>query len=115
MAELLRRFPVAFYRGRCPRNESAPAMGAFRANRVELLTAGIRVTMRQDADGWWSVEIEDRLSRTDYAFSIDGGDPFPDPRSCFQPEGVTGFSRPIDHSEFQWSDGGWRSPGSALR
>jgi len=81
------------------------------AHRVELLTAGVRVTMRQDADGWWSVEVEDRLSRTDYAFSIDGGEPIPDPRSCFQPEGVTGFSRPIDHSEFQWSDGGWRSPG----
>lgn len=80
------------------------------AHRVELITAGSRVAMSQDADGWWSVEVEDRLARTDYAFSIDGGEPIPDPRSCFQPDGVTGLSRPIDHSEFQWSDGGWRSP-----
>jgi len=80
------------------------------AHRVELITGGSRVAMGQDAGGWWSVKVEGRLARTDYAFSIDGGEPIPDPRSCFQPDGVMAFSRPINHSEFQWSDGGWRSP-----
>ncbi len=33
---------------------------------------------------------------TDYAFSVDGSDPLPDPRSAWQPDGVHGFSRVFD-------------------
>ncbi|MDQ4068615.1 MAG: malto-oligosyltrehalose trehalohydrolase, partial [Actinomycetota bacterium] len=37
----------------------------------------------------------------------DGGDPRPDPRSPWQPEGVHGPSRLVDHSAFAWTDDGW--------
>jgi maltooligosyltrehalose trehalohydrolase len=86
------------------------------ARTVELVTAAKRLAMHRDASGWWSVEIEDDLARADYAFSVDRADPVPDPRSPSQPEGVLGFSRPIDHSAFHWSDDGWRQPplGAAL-
>ena len=80
------------------------------AKSVELITAGQRLAMRQNTDGWWSVEIEDDLARAEYAFSVDRADPVPDPRSPSQPEGVLGFSHPIDHSAFHWSDEGWRPP-----
>jgi maltooligosyltrehalose trehalohydrolase len=80
------------------------------ARTVELLAAGKRLAMQQEATGWWSVEIEDELAGTDYAFSVDHSDPFPDPRSPSQPTGVLGFSRPIDHCAFHWSDDGWRQP-----
>jgi maltooligosyltrehalose trehalohydrolase len=80
------------------------------AQTVELVAAGKRLAMARDANGWWSVEIEDDLARADYAFSVDRADPVPDPRSPSQPEGVLGFSRPIEHSAFHWSDDGWRQP-----
>jgi maltooligosyltrehalose trehalohydrolase len=80
------------------------------AQTVELVAAGKHLAMQQDANGWWSVEIEDDLAGADYAFSVDHADPLPDPRSPSQPAGVLGFSRPIDHSAFHWSDDGWRQP-----
>jgi maltooligosyltrehalose trehalohydrolase len=86
------------------------------AHTLELVAAGKRLAMRQDASGWWSVEVEHGLAHAEYAFIIDQTDPVPDPRSPSQPEGVLGFSRPIDHSAFPWSDDGWRQPplGSAI-
>ncbi len=86
------------------------------AQTVELVISGKRLAMARDANGWWSVELDDILARADYSFSVDGADPVPDPRSPFQPEGVLGYSRPIDHSAFRWSDDGWRQPplGSAI-
>lgn len=86
------------------------------AQSVELVAAGKRLAMQQNANGWWSVEMDDNLARADYAFSVDHADPVPDPCSPSQPEGVLGFSHPIDHSSFPWSDDGWRQPllGSAI-
>src|SRR6202035_3187454 len=48
---------------------------------------------------------------------LDGGPPRPDPRSAFQPGGIHGPSRVVDHSAFAWRDSGWRGvplPGSVL-
>jgi maltooligosyltrehalose trehalohydrolase len=39
---------------------------------------------------------------------LDGGDPRPDPRSGWQPHGVDGRSRLVDHGAFPWTDGTWR-------
>lgn len=69
--------------------------------------AGSRaVALRPAGDGWWTPEA-DLPHGTDYAFALDGGDPRPDPRSPWQPEGVHGASRVFDASRFAWSDGGW--------
>jgi maltooligosyltrehalose trehalohydrolase len=86
------------------------------ARTVELVTAEARLPMHQEEEGWWSAEIDDSVARADYAFSIDGRAPIADPRSPYQPAGVMGSSRPIDHSAFRWSDDGWRAPplGSAI-
>ncbi|ROS78962.1 malto-oligosyltrehalose trehalohydrolase [Cellulomonas sp. PhB143] len=55
--------------------------------------------------GWWSAGA-DVPAGTDYAYSVDGGPPRPDPRSAHQPFGVDGPSRRFDPA-FAWTDGAW--------
>ena len=77
--------------------------------RVELVVGEDRHPMRRDDGGWWraSVELE---PGTDYAFSLDGGEPRPDPRSPWQPHGIHAPSRTVDHDAFAWTDAGWSAP-----
>ena len=50
------------------------------------------------------VAARPRRRRTlDYAFSLDGGDPRPDPRSAWQPHGVHGPSRTFDPTRVPWA------------
>jgi len=65
--------------------------------------------MRQIGRGWWLAQ-EEVSSGTDYRFSLDGGDPLPDPRSPWQPRGVHAASRRLDLSRFEWTDDGWQPP-----
>ncbi len=82
---------------------------------VEVETGGGRTPMTPLSDGWWTAEVGG--PGTDYALVLDGGDPRPDPRSAWQPHGVHGPSRVVDHSAFAWTDASWRGvplPGSVL-
>ena len=72
---------------------------------VELVLGADTYPMERDSTGWWCVEAP---AGPDYAFSLDGGDPRPDPRSGWQPLGVHGPSRLVDHDAFAWTDGRWR-------
>lgn len=45
----------------------------------------------------------------DYVFVLDG-DELPDPASRWQPEGLRGPSRVVDHRTFEWTDRGWDTP-----
>ncbi|MGO9296553.1 MAG: malto-oligosyltrehalose trehalohydrolase [Streptosporangiaceae bacterium] len=90
---------------------------APRPGRVELVLDGERQPMRRGPGGWWSYPAEHAGPGTDYGFSLDGGPPRPDPRSAFQPGGVHGLSRLVDHGAFGWTDHGWRGlalPGAVL-
>jgi maltooligosyltrehalose trehalohydrolase len=73
-----------------------------------MITGNERIEMSRDSNGWWHAELNLELARADYAFSLNGGQPLPDPRSPFQPHGVHGFSRPVDHSSFQWRHAQWQ-------
>jgi maltooligosyltrehalose trehalohydrolase len=79
---------------------------APRPGRVELHLSGARLDMRRRKGGWWELEA-DAGPGADYGFCLDGGDPLPDPRSRWQPHGVHGLSRLVDHSSFSWTDQGW--------
>src|SRR5436305_7821081 len=79
------------------------------AQCVELDLPGRRVAMQQQPHGWWSLFL-DTDSPVEYAFVIDGSEPLPDPRSPWQPFGVHGPSRTVDHSAFHWTDAGWQAP-----
>ncbi len=81
----------------------APAAGS-----VQLVTRDLRVEMSRQTGGWWVCFSEHIQHGLDYKFSIDGKDPLPDPRSGWQPYGVHGYSRYVEHSLFQWRDRTWQ-------
>jgi len=60
--------------------------------------------------GWWMLDSPLAGHGSDYAFVLDGSGPLPDPRSPWQPYGVHGFSRMLDHSLFSWTDDRWQAP-----
>ena len=84
-------------------------MWAPDAHVVELVLGENRHSLARDRDGWWAADV-DLASGTDYAFSVDGSPPRPDPRSAWQPDGVHGTSRVFDPTAHHWSDLGWRGP-----
>lgn len=59
--------------------------------------------------GWWAVETEDS-GGVEYGFVLDGAPMLPDPRSPWQPCGVHGPSRTVDHASFRWTDSRWQPP-----
>ncbi len=82
---------------------------APRPSRVEVVLGRRRLARwRRPGGGWWARRVADAGPGSDYAFSLDGGPPRPDPRSPCQPDGVHGPSRVVDHDAFAWTDGGWR-------
>ncbi|MGI9032281.1 MAG: malto-oligosyltrehalose trehalohydrolase [Acidimicrobiales bacterium] len=82
---------------------------APRAGRVDVVVDGGRRTELAGPDdgGWFRGEDPLAGPGDDYRFSLDGGSPRPDPRSPWQPRGVHGPSRLVDHKAFAWSDAGW--------
>ena len=83
---------------------------APRPSKVELACGDRVVPMERSAGGWWSVDAPNVDHGVDYTFLADGEGPFPDPRSAWQPAGVHGPSRWLDHARHRWNDGGWRPP-----
>ena len=78
-------------------------MWAPGARRVELEALGGRHAMTRDERGFWRADL-DAPPGTDYWFRVDEADPRPDPRSPWQPVGVHGRSRTVDHDAFAWTD-----------
>ncbi len=54
--------------------------------------------------GWFETEIPDATHPIRYAYSLDGGPAFPDPRSPWQPDGVHAASCTVDHGAYTWHD-----------
>ncbi|GAA4595728.1 malto-oligosyltrehalose trehalohydrolase [Planotetraspora phitsanulokensis] len=79
---------------------------APQAARVEVESGGTRHEMSPGGGGWWTAAGDEH--GTDYAFYVDGGGPYPDPRTRRQPYGVEGPSRVCDHARFTWGDQDWR-------
>ena len=78
------------------------------AERVEVVVGEERREMARTDGGWWRMTGESLRPGADYAFSVDGGPARPDPRSAWQPEGVHGPSRVVDHGSYGWRDQDWR-------
>lgn len=77
------------------------------AGRVELVVGDHRHPMVAGADGRWVAPTVLRPG-DDYRVAVDDGPARPDPRSRWQPEGVTGPSRVDDPTAFGWTDDAWR-------
>ena len=79
------------------------------AKELAVVLGDRDVALRPENGGWWGAEVPDARHGTDYGFRLDGGDRvLPDPRSAYQPDGVHGLSRLVDHRHYGWDDGHWR-------
>ncbi|HEX7104393.1 MAG TPA: malto-oligosyltrehalose trehalohydrolase [Acidothermaceae bacterium] len=76
------------------------------ARRVDLLLDEERIAMTDAGAGWWRADAP-TATAADYRFSLDGGPALPDPRSAWQPLGVHGPSRLVDHASFRWRCDSW--------
>ena len=77
------------------------------ATQVDAEVDSQRYPMTANERGWWSASVNARAGAT-YGFSLDGGEVLPDPRSAWQPDGVHGLSRLVDHMQFAWRATQWR-------
>jgi len=87
------------------------AVWAPAATTVELVTPSRRIALRpiegQDVGtGGWHAEIDESVLEEGYRISLDGGEPVPDPRSKWQPDGVHGRSRPVDAASLREAHSG---------
>jgi maltooligosyltrehalose trehalohydrolase len=78
--------------------------------KVELQLGDKRLPMSCDDHGWWTASTSPAESNADYGFVLDGTGPLPDPRSPWQPRGINGLSRRVDHAAFHWTDKNWKAP-----
>jgi maltooligosyltrehalose trehalohydrolase len=75
--------------------------------QVDVEVDARRYPMTSHEGGWWNAEVDANPDAT-YGFSLDGGEVLPDPRSAWQPDGVHGLSRLVDHTQFTWEAVDWR-------
>jgi maltooligosyltrehalose trehalohydrolase len=74
------------------------------AERVRVVFDRGAEDLRAAVGGYFVGDVDDVKPGVDYKLALDEGEPLPDPRSAFQPEGVNGPSRVVDHAAFEWSD-----------
>jgi maltooligosyltrehalose trehalohydrolase len=75
---------------------------------VELILNGnAPMPMRQDNFGYWATTTHGVSPGSRYKFRIDSKGEFPDPASCWQPDGVHNASA-VAEPDFAWSDTKWK-------
>src|ERR1700712_5674047 len=91
----------------------APEASAVEVVVSEGSAAAGRHPRARRGGGGGPPDVPDAAHGDDYAFRLgnDGnepGEPLPDPRSRWQPQGVDGPSRLYDDAAFAWTDDRWR-------
>ncbi|MCC7415657.1 MAG: malto-oligosyltrehalose trehalohydrolase [Acidobacteria bacterium] len=85
---------------------------AHAARRVEVVLADTHVDLAREGAGYFSGWVPARAGDR-YRFRLDGSDRlYPDPASCYQPDGPHQASRIVDHAAYTWHDRSW--PGVSL-
>ena len=75
------------------------------SKNVQVVVDGHSYDMQARDGGLWSATVQSAAAGSDYAFLLDDDStPLPDPRSPWQPQGVHGPSRLVDHRTFAWTD-----------
>lgn len=104
-----RRLPV----GAEPRNEGVHfRVWAPKRTDVDVDIDGNATSLARESDGYFSGLVSGARAGSRYRFRLDEGKSFPDPASRFQPEGPHGPSQVVDHTQFRWTDPGWRGIGA---
>jgi len=68
---------------------------------------GTTLPLVDEGQGFFSTTLPGEGAGVRYKLRVDGGDPFPDPWSRSQPEGVHGPSEVVV-PDFAWTDAGWK-------
>ncbi len=66
------------------------------------------IPMEEEKQHIYRVETEGLDMNQGYKFRLQGEGDFPDPFSHYQPDGVHGFSRIVDHDRYKWKNSGWQ-------
>lgn len=85
---------------------------APKAQTLQLCCGGQELAMQQQdsESGWWHLATDLLQHGSDYKLRVNGEGPFPDPRSPWQPEGIHGPSRWLDHHSYPWQHPNWQAP-----
>ncbi len=65
------------------------------------------VDMTSLGNGYWATQLKVE-PKLEYMFKLDSNPSKPDPASHFQPKGVFGPSKVVDHEKYVWKDNSWR-------
>jgi maltooligosyltrehalose trehalohydrolase len=96
-----------YYRTRCKHS---------RAEVVVVDAAGeiIRtVSLKRESDGYFGGLDAAGVRGDLYKYRFEEGKGWPDPASCYQPQGVHGPSEVVAHDRYPWRDAGWSRPAFA--
>lgn len=69
-----------------------------------------RVTLDAEGNGYFSGTDETGAIGDLYQYRFGESQPWPDPASCYQPQGVHGPSMVSDGAAYQWNDARWLAP-----
>ncbi len=84
---------------------------APKTKTVRVQVDSEKYPLDQREGGWWQADVEAAHPGSNYAFFLGNENlALPDPRSQWQPNGVHGPSRLLDHTAFQWTDNAWEAP-----
>ncbi|MGE5436469.1 MAG: malto-oligosyltrehalose trehalohydrolase [Syntrophothermus sp.] len=64
--------------------------------------------MEKDDKGYWKVVVPNTNPESEYFYLLNNNTERPDPASHFQPYGVHGPSKVVDHKSYNWNDENWK-------
>ncbi len=87
------------------------SLWAPRRDKVSVTVNGATYPMTGPSQrGFWTADVEAAQHGSDYAFLLDDDpQPYPDPRSFWQPKDVHSSSRVLEHGKFEWQDEKFRA------
>ncbi len=105
-----------FIGARSGSEETSFRVWAPRAKQVDVILEGRRTPfpLVAECDGYFSASTSEVRAGDRYKLRLDGGEPFPDPASRYQPEGPHGPSQVIDPTLFPWSEHESTWPGVSI-
>jgi maltooligosyltrehalose trehalohydrolase len=79
-----------------------------KAMTLHLLAGNTGIAMQKNEAGYFEIHAEGVQAGDRYYYMPEGKRNYPDPCSCFQPNGVHGPSEVVDHQEHHWQDSSWK-------
>lgn len=79
-------------------------------DRVAVVLGETDHPMEREADGYWSLQVDEAHAGARYRYRLSDGRAYPDPVSRHQPDGPHGDSVVVDPAAYRWNDAEWRGP-----